>query len=159
MTYERIPASRILLQLSEQKDRKDWAFTLCDFVARITGSHLVCYFGERESNEANQSGMPLIAKVGLSSVPKQVSTGNTLYRLARENRRLVVQTGENGPFPELLLGEKMRSGAGMFIASPGTTNGFLVANHGAPFHYNAEFIGILEQLGDLVRCNRGEIDG
>ncbi|MDY7028495.1 MAG: hypothetical protein SVR04_09385 [Spirochaetota bacterium] len=152
-------ASRLVVRLSQQRDPEEWAFTLCDFVAAYTRSHLVCYYRLHVKSAAAQAGMKLAAKIGLPEVPQKFSTESPVFQLAMENGKAVVQTEENGPFGELLLDDAMRSGVALYVQNSGHPGGLLIANHSAPFHYDAEFISVLEQFAELVSCYRGGTDG
>ncbi|MGC9312794.1 MAG: hypothetical protein ACP5IA_08870 [Sediminispirochaetaceae bacterium] len=152
-------ASRLVVRLSQQRDPEGWAFSLCDFIAAYTRSHLVCYYRFQGKGAAVQTGMKLAAKIGLPAVPQKFSTESSVFQLAMENGKAVVQTEENGPFGGILLDGAMRSGVALYVQSSGDQGGLLIANHSAPFHYDAEFISVLEQFAELVSCYRGGIDG
>jgi len=159
MKKDDFTASRLVLRLSQQKDPEGWAFTLCDFVAARTSSQLVCFYTVQGRSAAARSGMKLAVKIGLPEVPQRFSTESPVFQLAMENGKAVVQTEVKSPFGEILLDDAMRSGIALYVHSSGDIGGLLIANHSAPFHYDAEFISVLEQFAELVSCYRGGIDG
>ncbi len=159
MKKDDFTASRLLLRLLQQRDSEEWAFTLCDVVAARTSSQLVCFYSDQGKGTAARSGMKLAAKIGLPEVPQKFSTEDPVFQIAMENGKAVVQTEGKGPFGGILLDGAMRSGVALYVHHSGHPGGLLIANHSAPFHYDAEFISVLEQCAELASCYRGGIDG
>lgn len=154
-----ISPGQILLSLSKQQDPRKRAFFLCDFIAQRTFSNLVCYYSAGKDTDSASEELELMAKVGLPPVPRRFSLEDSALQVSFETHRAVVQTSTTGPFPEVLLGRKMQSGIAQYCPTVQGSVGFLIANHNAPFHYTADFIGIIEQLTEMVFCYQGGGDG
>jgi len=128
-------------------------------VAQETSSHLVSYYGVSRKRKSPDASVGLIQKLGKTLAPDFFSTKNEIFQLLYENRKVAVQNSPEGPFPEILLNKDMRSGLALYLPDCEDSPGLLIANHSAPFHYTAEFISVVELLGQLVYCYQGGTDG
>lgn len=142
-------SEKIFVRLRERDKVPEWAETLCREVAEASGSELTAFYRIPGGKKVPRWAY-LSAQTGYVSVPERLPMEREDLSIAVETGLTVVQNSPAGPFPGLLLSEKMRSGVAICLGDPKIVYGVLVANHGSPFFYTAEVIGLLEGLGRLM---------
>lgn len=148
-------AEDIFVRLREKAKTSTWAEALCREIAEATGSGLTAFY-RIPGGKKTPRWAYLGAQTGYVTVPERLPLEREDLRIAVETGLAVVQNSSEGPFPGLLLSGEMRSGVAVCLGGSKLVSGLsgvygvLIANHGSPFFYTAEVIGLLERLGRLL---------
>jgi hypothetical protein len=129
-----------------QPELQSNAGLLVEYAVMLTASDCGCWYRMPKGGGTAQ-WLTLTARAGFAAVPGRLPAEDETVAFLRECGGAAVQLTKEGPFPSLLLDERLESAAALVVAARSGEEGLLILGSRAPYAYNGAMIRVLERLG------------